>query len=317
MTMTNPSEWRFLLDKISPCFAEPLTGRSRRLFHGRGGCFCGLEWCAVDDFCPTILLTLFNEPPPGFIRFIKQAISVSWQQLHNCPWRNLVVQHRYENGAPVEWLIGSNPEGATAQRDGLHFGIRFDRKNVGYFLDMEPGRHWLEQRAKGKSVLNLFSFTCAFSPIAISAGANRVVNVDMSRSALSEGRENHRINSLPTDNVEFMPLDILKSWSRIRKRGPYDIIIVDPPSFQKGSFVAVRDYIKVIKRLDELAGKTAEILLCLNAPELGSHFLLDLMAEQRKGWRFVQRLQPDPQFCDIDSERQLKLLIFRRESATK
>ena len=65
-----------------------------------------------------------------------------------------------------------------------------------------------------------------------------------------------------------MPYDILKSWSRIKKRSPYDIIIIDPPSFQKGSFAATKDYEKIIKNLMILANENCVVLSCLNAPEL-------------------------------------------------
>lgn len=284
-----------------------------RLFHGRGGLYPGLEWCAIDDFGTVILVTLFAEPPPEFLHRLERIAAGYAKSAYASGVDGIALQCRYLRGAPISWLTGKMPSEAWARRNHLRFKLRFDRQNVGYFLDMEPGRIWLAERAEGRNVLNLFAFTCAFSVVATDAGANSVVNVDMSRSALSEGRENHRTNGLNLDRVQFMGLDILKSWSRIRKAGPYDLVIVDPPSFQKGSFVATKDYAKVLRRLNELSKPQAEALLCLNAPELESDFLLQLMTECAPDWTFIERLPTSPEFADINPQRQLKLMHFRRD----
>ena len=177
---------------------------------------------------------------------------------------------------------------------------------------MKIGREFIQNICKDKNILNLFSYTCAFSVAAISAGASKVVNVDMSKSALTIGRENHRINNLDTKKVKFMPYDILKSWSRIKKEGPYDIIIIDPPSFQKGSFAATRDYEKIIKRLDELAAQKCVILSCLNAPELDTNFIKNIFSEFASNFCFEKRLENLDTFPAIDDEKALKNLVFKR-----
>ncbi len=309
-------QWNPLFEVMQRHFRNPRVFneqlQSCRIFHGRGGVFPELQWCVVDDFNPTILVTVFQEPPQAFMDCLVSFVRETWQTLEQSRWQNLAVQLRYVKHSPVEWLIGSEPNEAFAYRHSQRFKIRFDRQNTGFFLDMEPGRQWLQARAKGANILNLFAFTCAFSPIAIAAGAEQITNVDMSRSALSEGRLNHHINNLSTANVHFMPLDILKSWSRIKKFAPYNIVIIDPPSFQKGSFIATRDYAKIIKRLDQLTSTCADALLCLNAPEIESQFLFDIMADHGKSWHFVERLRLDDVFQDRDNERQLKLLHFKR-----
>lgn len=284
---------------------------SRRLFHGRGHVYPGLEWCLVDDFYPVILVTLFANPGDEFIATITERVEAKNQKVPVDGRRSLVVQKRYIKPPEINWQVGQLPETVFAVREPYRFHVSLERQNTGFFLDMEPGRQWLEEVCPGKKVLNLFAYTCAFSVVGIGAGANGVVNVDMSRGALSQGRENHRLNEQSTQSVAFMPLDILKSWSRIKKSGPFDVIIIDPPSFQKGSFVASRDYQKIIRRLDSLSTEKCDVLLCLNAPELPESFLHDLMHEYASHWRFCRRLSMPPVFNDVDLDRQLKLLHYR------
>lgn len=297
-----------VLEALNGFLREPPT-ESVRVFHGRGGCYPGLEWCVVDAFAPVLLVSLFDCPPPLLLAELTRRLE---KLPFSDAYYKLAIQHRYLPDAPYDWVIGGASSDGQAARGNQRFLLRYTRQNVGFFLDMEPGRQWLEQRSSGARVLNLFSYTCAFSVVAQVAGAQGVVNVDMSKSALTVGRENHRLNGLPTDAIEFMPLDILKSWSRIRKRGPYDVIVVDPPSFQKGSFVARRDYGKVVRRLPELAAGNADILACLNAPELLPHFLIDCFATHAPDFRFVERLAAAEAFPDVDSARRLKLLHFSR-----
>ena len=109
-----------------------------------------------------------------------------------------------------------------------------------------------------------------------------------------------------------MPYNILKSWSRIRKAGPYDLIIIDPPSFQKGSFAATNDYVKIIRRLNELAAKECTVLSALNAPELDSAFIRSLFNENAPEFCYVERLNNLESFASNDEERSLKNLIFKK-----
>lgn len=280
---------------------------SRRLFHGRGQTYSGLEFVCIDFFQPIILVTLFAKPPKGWLNELQEWALSLVPSLINA----VVVQHRYKEGAPADVLLGNLTLPLYAQRDELRFLLTpGTRQNIGFFLDMEPGRHWLEVHCKGRRVLNLFAYTCAFSVVAIAAGAQCVVNVDMSKGALSEGRKNHQLNNLDKNKSVFLPEQILKSWSRIRKQGPYDIVLFDPPSYQRGSFVAEKDYGKLIRRIPELMPNGGNILACLNAPELDDDFLQSQFSSHCPGARLVERLASSPDFPDVDSKRQLKLMHY-------
>lgn len=281
---------------------------SYRVFHGRGQTFPGLEFVTIDFFQPVMLVTLFAAPPENWL---DELIATS-RSLFNEDKTVLLIQRRYLAGAPSELCFGLLPEQSCARRGKLQFSLHLaQQQNSGFFLDMEPGRVWIEENAQGKRILNLFAYTCAFSVVAVAANAEVVVNVDMSSAALNLGRSNHQRNGLDKTRSEFLAENILKSWGRIKKRGPYDMVIIDPPSYQKGSFIAQKDYAKVIRRLAELMPAGGLVLACLNAPELSEGFLRQMFSENCPAAEFIERLQPHKDFPDVDPEQQLKLLVYR------
>lgn len=287
---------------------------SVRWFHGRGQLEPSLAFLCLDFYDPVIQLSLFQEPEnceSWLENFVAALVVLIEKWPSRLGLKAINVQRRYLPGAPSEVIWGELPEVLVARRNNQSFTLQLGhRQNTGFFLDMEPGRQWLEENAADCRVLNLFSYTCAFSVVALKAGARQVVNVDMSSGALSQGRDNHRLNGLGKEQSVFMCENILKSWSRIRRRGPYNLTILDPPSFQKGSFVASKDYVRIVRRLPELMPEGGKVLACLNAPELDEAFLQALFADELPKCRFVERLKPSPDFPDIDPARQLKLLVF-------
>jgi 23S rRNA (cytosine1962-C5)-methyltransferase len=177
---------------------------------------------------------------------------------------------------------------------------------------MRHGRQWVQAQAAGKRVLNLFAYTCGFSVAALAGGAHQVVNLDMARAALSRGRDNHRLNQHDLSQVVFLGHDLFKSWGKVAKCGPYDLIIVDPPSFQRGSFVLSKDYPKVLRRLPELLNANGVVLACSNEPEIGPDYLIQAMASEAPSLHFSERLSNPPEFPDSQPDSALKALVFRQ-----
>ena len=281
---------------------------SYRVLHGRGRCFEGFEFVNVDFFQPILLLVFYKEPPENWLSECINYLRDKLNEQLSC----VLVQRRYLTNSPSEIVLGVMPEQTFARRGNLLFNLHLNaQQNSGFFLDMESGRQWIERNSKDKRVLNLFAYTCAFSVVGVAAGAEKVVNVDMSSPALNVGRVNHQLNNLPKEKTEFVAENILKSWSRVKKPGPYDLIIIDPPSYQKGSFIAEKDYPKVIRRLPELMPRGGLVLACLNAPELSDEFLKNQFFEQLPNAEFVERLSTHPDFPDVNPEQQLKLLVYR------
>ncbi|MCL1046109.1 class I SAM-dependent methyltransferase [Shewanella electrodiphila] len=287
-----------------------LTDELSRIFHGRGGRFTGLEHLCLDWFKPVLLLTSFKELSEGERLMLTDAVAAVWQQHHSELNFNLVFQYRNAGKTVTEIVAGEVPEKHIVSENGADFLVHLLRgQNHGIFLDMANGRRWVKEHAKDKKVLNLFAYTCAFSVVGLQGGATEVVNMDMSKGALSIGKQNHLLNGFES-GARFLGHDIFRSWGKLTKLGPYDLIVADPPSNQKGSFVATKDYVRLLRRLPELLAEDGEVLLCLNAPELGCDFLMQQVAETAPSLTFVERIENPPVFADIDEQKSLKVLRY-------
>ncbi|HLT05043.1 MAG TPA: class I SAM-dependent methyltransferase [Pseudomonas sp.] len=299
-----------LLDSLASPPAE-----ARRLLHGRGRRWPGLEQLTVDWLEGVLLVSLFREPQADALEalravLLRVAAAPVWERGGA---RHLLLQLRYLPNSPTDFLIGEPLEGWRISEDGLRYQLDLGRKqNTGLFLDMRYGRRWVRDHAAGQRVLNLFAYTCGFSVAALAGGAERVVNLDMAGAALARGRDNHRLNGQDLGRVGFLAHELFKSWGRVRREGPYDLIIIDPPSFQKGSFALTRDYAKILRKLPELLGPGGRVLACVNDPAIGADFLIRGMAEEAPGLVFERRLANPPEFADIDPEGGLKALVFRQ-----
>jgi 23S rRNA (cytosine1962-C5)-methyltransferase len=288
-----------------------------RLFHGRGGLFEGCEHITLDWFPPVWLLTSHHtQISPSELGKIQDMLvkRCMIEDRYGSSAINLVYQHRSTNAsATSQVLSGCVPAIHVVMENGMKFSISLlQGQNQGIFLDMRNGREWIRRNSHGKRVLNLFAYTCGFSIAALMGGATEVINMDMASGCLKVGQRNHVLNDLPTLGVpRFFAHDIFKSWGKIRKLGLYGLIVVDPPSFQKGSFVAKADYHKILRRIPGLLEPDGWVMLCLNAPELDSTWLRDEVTKAAPELEFVKRLQNPSAFPAKDHERALKILIYK------
>ena len=309
-----------LLDAIA---TMPLPTDAQRIFHGRGGLYPGCEAWTLDVFPPVFVLTSFAPATEAQLDAVGAALQARWAQLAPGQALNWVFQHRgealrLEGRSDTRLMAGSVPEPHVVTEDGARYRVHVLKgQNHGLFLDMAEGRRWVARHVaahraatgRGAKVLNLFAYTCAFSVAALRAGAAQVVNVDMGRGAIASGQHNHQLNGLA--DARFLAHDIFSSWGKITRGGPYDLVIADPPSYQKGSFVATKDYARLARRLPDLLAPGGHALLCLNAPELGSDFLQALVRAEAPGLAFAGRVENPQVFADVDAERALKVLVFR------
>ncbi|MCS6206719.1 class I SAM-dependent methyltransferase [Shewanella baltica] len=287
-----------------------------RLFHGRGGHYAGCEHLCLDWFAPVLLLTSFTHLADDDLATCQQAIAARWQAIRPDSQLNLVYQYRSAGETFTQVLQGEVPEPHIVSENGARFQVHLMRgQNHGLFLDMANGREWVRANARYKKVLNLFAYTCGFSVAALQGGADEVVNMDMSKGALGIGKQNHLLNGFSA-GARFLGHDIFKSWGKLKKLGPYEIIVADPPSNQKGSFVATKDYVRLIRRLPELLADNGEVLLCLNAPELDTTFLRQQVADAAPALEYIERLANPPAFMDVSEEKSLKVLRYRLSAQT-
>jgi 23S rRNA (cytosine1962-C5)-methyltransferase len=304
-----------LLDAIATL---DLPHDAQRVFHGRGGRHPGCEHWALDAFPPVWLLTCFQPATEAELATVGAALAARWQHIAPDQPLHWVYQGRHDGRTDTRLMAGSVPEPHEVTERSARYRVHLLKgQNHGLFLDMAEGRRWVHDHIAarpGARVLNLFAYTCAFSVVALQAGACHVTNLDMSHGALAIGQQNHHLNGL-TSRASFLAHDLFKSWGKVTRGGPYDLVVLDPPSYQKGSFVATQDYARLLRRLPELLAPGGHALLCLNAPELGVGFLQDLMQDLAPQLHFVQRVANPAAFADVSPERSLKVLVYADAAA--
>jgi 23S rRNA (cytosine1962-C5)-methyltransferase len=280
--------------------------QAQRLFHGRGHAYKGLHHVTIDWLPPVLLITLFApEDTPSIKKLADKLLSA----IPDC--QSIQLQHRYELQGRIDVIYGKHIENLVIEENNLKYQLQLGKsRNTGLFLDMSNGRKWVQEHSEGKRILNLFSYTCGFSIVAIEGDAESVLNVDMSSPALNVGRINQRLNQHNLKKVKFEKLNIFNSFGRLKKRGPFDLLICDPPTLQKGSVDIKKDYPKIMRRLDQFMAPNSTLILCLNAPELGRDFLIDNMQKLAPDYQFIEEIKPPRVYAEAQ-DKGLKVLIFK------
>ncbi len=288
--------------KIIKQNSKNLNHEFRRLFHGRGKCYEGYEDITIDSIDTILFVQSYKE-----IAYKRALLELLHEFMKTSRHQTLLFKNRSTN--QLEIIQGELKEPAVAIENEIKFLLNFSNKNIGYFGDISKARAYIKEIAKDKKVLNLFAYTCGFSLFARAGGAREIINIDMSKGALSRGMKNHAINKLSMQNISFWPRNILKSFAKIKAKAPYDIVIIDPPTFQKGSFELEKDYQKIIAFLPKIIHKNSIILATLNAPYLGYDYLDNLFIQQ--GFVKIQNINPNPYYCNKKSKEALKIATFQ------
>jgi len=311
----------------------PLPVDTCRIFHGRGGLYAGCEQWTLDVYPPVFVLTSFATTTDEQLATVGAALQARWQQIappDQAQSLNWVFQQRGQAARPQArsdtlLMAGNVPDPHIVTEGPALFLVRVLRgQNHGLFLDMAEGRRWVrdfaadfkQSEGRGAKVLNLFAYTCAFSVAALQGGAAHVTNLDMARGALATGQQNHQLNGLAPQGASFLAHDLFNSWGKVTRGGPYDLVIADPPSYQKGSFVATKDYARLLRRLPDLLAPGGRALLCLNAPELPWAWLREQVDEHAPGLQLIERIAHPPAFADVDADRALKVGAYRAARRT-
>lgn len=139
---------------------------------------------------------------------------------------------RYREGEIVYGAL-DNPEVVFEE-----YGVRFKTHVIvghktGFFLDHRVNRREIGRKARGKTVLDVFSYAGGFSIHALAGGAREVTSIDFSAQALELAKENAKLNphTGKYHTIHGDAFDILKKLREEEKT--YDIIVIDPPSFAK------------------------------------------------------------------------------------
>ena len=198
----------------------------------------GLPGLTVDRYADYLMLQLYSPAWRPHLKLITQVL----QELLSP--RGIYEKSRPQKTRELEAVSDSKSYGrllagtAASPRlevveNGLTFLVSLDQGlNTGLFLDQRRNRRDLMERVKGKRVLNLFSYTGAFSVAAAATGAVQVTSVDASPGYTDWARNNFAVNRLNHKQHEFVVGDCLAVLGKLAQGGKrFDVVLMDPPSF--------------------------------------------------------------------------------------
>ena len=188
---------------------------------------------------------------------------VIWKKEEDTNWQKADAIYDRSNTGGGKWNIKKNiPSSWVINYHDLKFNLKLmGFKHTGLFPEQAYNWNLIREKIKTAKreikVLNLFAYTGAATIAALKEGAS-VVHVDSSRGMIDWAKENVKLNHLENANVRFLVDDVRKFVKReIRRGNKYDIIIMDPPSFGRGSKSEVWS---IEIDLDELIKDTAKLL---------------------------------------------------------
>lgn len=174
---------------------------------------------------------ILNRPDPQVI----------WKNVETNEWKKAAAIYDRSNTGGGKWKIMKNvPSSWVISYQDLKFNLKLmGFKHTGLFPEQAYNwnliREKIKKEKKEVKVLNLFAYTGAATIAALKEGAS-VVHVDSSRGMIEWAKENVKLNHLENAQVRFLVDDVRKFVKReIRRGNKYDIIIMDPPSFGRGS----------------------------------------------------------------------------------
>ncbi|HFI0427299.1 class I SAM-dependent rRNA methyltransferase [Streptococcus suis] len=236
-----------------------------RLFNQDGDNFGGMTVDLYDEYA---VFSWYNT----FIYSVKEMIVAAFQQVFP------EVRGSYEKirfkGLAFEsaHLYGEEaPEYFTVLENGVHYQVFMnDGLMTGIFLDQHEVRGSLvDGLAAGKSLLNMFSYTAAFSIAAAMGGAEETTSVDLAKRSRELSKAHFKVNSLDLDNHHFVVMDVFEYFKYAKRKGlTYDVIVLDPPSFarnKKQTFSVAKDYHKLISQSLEILNTGGTIIASTNA----------------------------------------------------
>lgn len=269
-----PIDQAFIMQKFQQAieqrqafFADETT-TAFRLFNGEGDGFGGVTVDYYDDY---LVISWYNQTIYHFQRLIVDSL------LNVFPTAKGVVEKiRFKSELKESrWLAGEKPqEPLIILENGVSYALYLDEGYMtGVFLDQKEVRGRLtEGLAAGQKVLNMFSYTGAFSVAAAYGGALETTSVDLAQRSLPKTQEQFEVNGLSLEQQRIIVMDTFDYFRyAARKNLTYDLIILDPPSFarnKKKTFSVAKDYGRLIEDSVEILSDEGMIIASTNAANL-------------------------------------------------
>lgn len=156
------------------------------------------------------------------------------------------------------------------KENGIRYAVDLNEGAMtGIFLDQRNVRKTIRDKyANGKTVLNTFSYTGAFSVAAALGGAVKTTSVDVANRSLPKTKEQFLANGIDPDTQEIKVMDVFDYFGyAVKKSLAYDLVILDPPSFartKKRTFSSQKDYKQLIKDAVSITAKKGIVIASSN-----------------------------------------------------
>jgi 23S rRNA (cytosine1962-C5)-methyltransferase len=307
-----------------------------RLFHGSQEGASGLT---IDRYGPQLLIQSFHNSLDRDSLLAAHAQVNSYLGLDT----SLVYNDRSQGNSRIDRsdTVYRADEAALEDLIGHEWGLnyRVRGRHAGQdpllFLDLRNARGWVKDHSAGKSVLNLFAYTCGVGLSAAAGGASEVCNLDFAEGNLAVGRENGLLNP-HLKAMEFIQSDYfpairqlaglpvaarrghkLPDYPRLEQR-QYDLVLLDPPAWAKSAFGTVdllRDYQSLLKPAILTTAEDGVLICCNNLAKVSLEDWRDqvLRCATKIGRpvRDCQVLTPGADFPSMDQQPPLKTLILQ------
>jgi 23S rRNA (cytosine1962-C5)-methyltransferase len=209
---------------------------------------------------------------------------------------------------PTPWIGTATADEVEATELGLRFGVRpYDGYLSGWFCEQRFQRNTVRSLSAGKRVLNLFAYTCGFSVAAALGGASFVASVDLAKRALERGRAKFARNGLSVEGHRFYARDVFDYFRQAERHDErFDLVIVDPPTFARGSGRAFKlpdDWPRLLEACVRRLAPGGRLLACTNHRETSAPRFEQLLrnAGAARGLR-VQPAPPAAIDCPADAD---------------
>ena len=247
--------------KAAQAKRQPLINRETtgyRLVYGESDGFPAL---VIDRYGETLVLKLYSTAWIPHFKALIEALgdAITFDGLFLRLSRSL--QSDRLNVAKLfglqdgQQLIGNNPSGqAQFVENGLLFQADVVKGHkTGFFFDQRDNRQRVRELAKGRRVLDIFSYTGGFSAYALAGGARSVTALDVSEPALEALKVNIENNGFDLKNVDVIAADAFAGMRQmIGSKRKFNMVIVDPPAFAN-SRASMRNAVLAYRRLVEMA----------------------------------------------------------------
>lgn len=256
----------------------------------------GLPGLTIDYYNQYVVFSWYSE---GIYRYQEEIVQAFQQVFPSM--KGAYEKHRYQtkDEHASDFLYGeAAPEPLLVKENGIQFATYLDEGwMTGIFLDQRHVRNaLLEKYAVGKTVLNTFSYTGAFSVAAAMGGASHTTSVDVANRSLEKTREQFEVNGLNPDDHLIRVMDVF-DYIRYAKRKElaFDMIVVDPPSFartKKRTFSVTKDYSSMVEDLIDISAENGIFVCSSNAANYRRDaFLKDIEKAFRKKGKAYQILE--------------------------